>query len=256
MRIIDVHTHPVMFQEGRLPSEVRWLVTHGRSLGIERMVGLGDVLLHGRNFTAEQIVAVNDESARVQRMAPDYFRFFCFLNPRLGEKAVLREVERCVTAYGFIGLKLEICNNARDACMRPVMEAARRWKLPVLQHSWSQTILRQRSYHTDPADTALLARRHPDVTVIMPHLTGCGVRGVIEAKGLANLYLDTSGGMPDEGLLEYAVGHLGADHVLYGSDLPGRAPGVAIQRVLGSRLSAAEKRLVLHGNALRLLRLD
>jgi predicted TIM-barrel fold metal-dependent hydrolase len=256
MRIIDAHTHPVFLGEGRKASDVSRLVARGRALGIERMVGLGDVLIHGRNFTAAQIVAVNDESARIQRMAPDYFRFFCFLNPRLGANAVLSEVERCVTRYGFIGLKLEICNNARDACMGPVMAAARRWRLPVLQHSWSQTILRQRSFHTDPEDTALLARRHPDVIVIMPHLTGCGVRGVLAAKGLANLCVDTSGGMPDAGLVEYAVNHLGADHVLYGSDLPGRAPGVAIQRILGSRLSFADKQLILRGNAERLLNLD
>ncbi|MBI5770194.1 MAG: amidohydrolase family protein [Verrucomicrobia bacterium] len=255
MRVIDVHTHPVMFKAGLKPAEVRWLVAHGRSLGITRMVGLGDVLLHGRNFTAEQIVEVNDDSARVQRLAPDYFRFFCFLNPRLGERAVMREVERCVERHGFIGLKLEICNNARDACMRPVMQAARRWRLPVLQHSWSQTNLRQRSFHTDPADTALLARRHPDVAIIMAHLTGCGVRGVLEARGLPNLYVDTSGGLPEAGLVEFAVEHLGAERVLHGSDLPFRSAGVAIERIKGAKLTPAQQRMILHDNAARLLNL-
>ncbi len=219
------------------------------------MVGLGDVLLYGRNFTAEQIVEVNDDSAKVQAMYPDYFRFFCFLNPRLGEKAVMGEVERCVDKYGFIGIKLEICNNARDACMKPVMEAARRWKLVVLQHSWSQTNIRQRSFHTDPADTATLARRHPDVPIIMAHLTGCGVRGVLEVKELDNVTVDTSGGLADEGLLEYAVEHLGANRIIHGSDLPGRSIGVSIQRVLGSRLSVSEKERILFSNAARLLNL-
>lgn len=256
MRIIDAHTHPVMFKRGLARAEVDALVRHGRELGVEKMVGLGDVLLHGRNFTAAQIVEVNDDSAKVQAMYPDYFRFFCFVNPTLGEKHVLGEVERCVGQHGFIGIKLEICNNARDACMRPVMEAARRWSLVVLQHSWSQTILRQRSFHTDPADTAVLARRHPDVPIIMAHLTGCGVRGVLEVKGLDNVFVDTSGGLADDQLLEYAVEQLGVGHVIHGSDLPGRAPAVSIGRVLGARLTPAEKQRILHGNAARLLHLD
>ncbi|MBP7143328.1 MAG: amidohydrolase family protein [Opitutaceae bacterium] len=255
MSIIDTHTHPVMFKRGLARPEVDRLVRHGRTLGVVKMVGLGDVLLYGRNFTAEQVVEVNDDSAKVQAMYPEYFRFFCFLNPRLGEKAVMGEVERCVERYGFIGIKLEICNNARDACMKPVMEAARRWKLVVLQHSWSQTNIRQRSFHTDPADTATLAKRHPDVPIIMAHLTGCGVRGVIEVKGLENVTVDTSGGLADEGLLEYAVEHLGVRRLIHGSDLPGRSIGVSIQRVLGARLSASEKERILFSNAARLLNL-
>jgi predicted TIM-barrel fold metal-dependent hydrolase len=252
MRIIDAHTHPIMFRRGGTPAEIARLVRHGKSVGIERMIALGDVLLHGRDFTAAQVRAVNDATARLLQRRPDYFIGFCFLNPKLGERAVMSEVERCVTRFGFRGLKLEICNNARDACMRPVMAAARRWKLIVLQHAWSQTNLRQRHYHSDPADVALLARRHPDVTVIMPHLTGIGVRGVLEAKPLPNLHLDTSGGPPEERLLEYAVEHLGVRRVLYGSDYPIRAPSVAIARVLGAPLSPAEQRQILFGNAARL----
>jgi len=255
MRIIDAHTHPVMFKHGLTRPEVDWLVRHGRALGVEKMIGLGDVLLYGRNFTAGQVAEVNDDSAKVQAMYPGYFRFFCFLNPRLGEKAVMTEVERCVEGHGFIGIKLEICNNARDACMAPVMEAARRWKLAVLQHSWSQTNIRQRSFHTDPADTATLARRHPDVPIIMAHLTGCGVRGILEVKDLDNVTIDTSGGLADEGLLEYAVEHLGSHRIIHGSDLPGRAIGVSIQRVTGARLSAADKERILFSNAARLLNL-
>ena len=104
--------------------------------------------------------------------------------------------------------------------------------------------------------TAALARRHPDVKIIMAHLTGCCFRGVREAKGCANLYIDTSGGYPEEGLVEYAAEHLGADHVLYGSDLPIRENTVTIGRILGARLSVADKQKMLYGNTARLLNLN
>lgn len=254
MRIIDAHTHPVSARKGTTRAEVDWLVKHGRSLGVEHMVSLGDVLRHGRFPTEAQIAAINDDSAKVQAFYPDYFSTLCFLNPTLGERAVNRELERCLSRHRFVGIKLEICNNARDACMRWVMEAARRWQLPVLQHSWSMTHIRQRSFHTDPRDTATLGRRYPDVTIIMAHLSGCEWRGVLEIKHLPNVVVDTSGGIPTEGLIEYAVEQLGIDRVLYGSDLPGRAASVAIDRVLGTALSRAEKQKILFHNAARVLK--
>lgn len=255
MRAIDFHTHPVFMGEGCSRTAACQLAARSRALGIERMVVLGDVLVHGRTPNARQLAAINNQTAQIVRWVPDFFVGFCYLNPTLGTRAVEHEVERCVGGMGFRGLKLEIANNARDACMQPVMRAAERWAVPVLQHSWSQTNIRQRRYHSDPADTALLARRFPRVQVVMAHLSGCGFRGVLEAKGLPNLWIDTSGGQPEANLVEYAVEHLGADHVVYGSDLPIRESSVTLGRILGSEISAGDKRRILHDNARRLLKL-
>ena len=258
MRIIDAHVHHHIWGFGRRNRDISDLVSYGRSLGIERMVALGDVTRYGACPTAAQVSEVNDESALTQRRHPDFFRSFCFLNPTLGERAAIAELERCVENYGFIGVKLEACNNARDRCMGPVMKAAARLGLPVLQHSWSCTRLpkRLRRLNSDPEDTAWLARRHPEVTIIMAHLSGCELRGVLAVKRLPNVVVDTSGGPPTAELLERAVEHLGPDRVLYGSDLPGRSPAVAIGRILGAGLAAREKRQILHDNANRLLALS
>lgn len=256
MRILDVHTHPVFLRRGARPAEVDALVAHCRGLGISRIVGLGDVVRHGPYPTEAQIRVINDDSARVQRRHPDFFLNLCFLNPTLGERAVNKEIERCVTRHGFVGIKLEICNNARAACMAPVMEAARRWKLPVLQHSWSMVHLKQRRFHSDPEDTAALGRKYPEVPIIMAHLSGCEARGVLAIRDLPNVVVDTSGGTPVDGLVEFAVAELGADRVLYGSDLPGRAASVAIERIRGANLSRTDKEKILYGNAARILGLS
>jgi predicted TIM-barrel fold metal-dependent hydrolase len=125
----------------------------------------------------------------------------------------------------------------------------------VLQHAWSMTRIRQRRFHSDPEDVATLARRFPNVRIIMAHLTGCGVRGVLAVKPCDNLVVDTSGAAPEEGIVEFAVEQLGADRVLYGSDVPVRDFAVALARVTGARLAAAAKRKILHDNARTLLRL-
>ncbi len=254
MRIIDVHTHPV-FGTKATPAQLQRWIDHGRRHHIVHMIVLGDVLLFGPTPNAAQLRHINDDTARAARLFPDYFTAFCYLNPLLGERAVMREVERCVAQPGFRGIKLEIANNAAHPCMRHVAKAARTFNLPVLQHSWSVVNIRNSQHQSDPSTTALFARRNPDVKIIMAHLTGIGFRGVLEAKGLPNLYVDTSGGFPEEGLIEYAAEHLGADHVLYGSDLPIRENSVTIGRILGARISAADKQRMLFGNTARLLNL-
>ena len=253
MKIIDIHTHPIFFDEGEKPAETARQVKQAKALGIERMVSLGDVLRYGAQPDEEQVRLINDGTAKVMRRAPDFWIGFCSLNPLLGEKKVKAEVARCVGGKGFKGLKLEISCNAAHSALRWVMEAAREYKVPVLQHTWSQTVIKQRKLHSDPEDTCGLARRWPDVKVIMAHLTGCGYRGVKQAKGLENLYIDTSGGSPEAGLVEYAVAELGAEHVLYGSDAPIRDLPVTVGRIVGADISAKAKRAVLYGNAKTLL---
>lgn len=251
MRIIDAHTHPIFGHQRKSMQEIDALVAHGRAAGLSHMVVLGDVVRHGAFPTERDIQIINDESAGLRRRYPDYFSCLCFLNPTLGERAVHREVDRCVSEHGFVGIKLEYCNNARASCMGSVMAAARRWRLPVLQHSWSMQHIRQRRFHSDPEDTAALGRKYPDVTIIMAHLSGCEARGVLEIKDLPNIVVDTSGGTPVAGLVEFAVEQLGPDRVLYGSDLTGRSATVALARVTGADLSGADKRKILHDNAAR-----
>jgi predicted TIM-barrel fold metal-dependent hydrolase len=254
MRVIDVHTHPIFRQDERGVAGAAQLIRRARAHGIERIVALGDVLAFGRLPTEAQVRRINDETAELMQAYPDFVTAFCHLNPTLGERAVRREVARCA-ARGFRGLKLEIANNARDACMRPLMEEAEARGLVVLQHAWSMTKIRERRFHTDPEDVATLAGRFPKVRIIMAHLTGCGVRGVLAVKGCDNVFVDTSGAAPEAGIVEYAVERLGAERVLYGSDAPIRDFGVAIARVTGSRLTAREQRMILHDNARALLRL-
>ncbi len=256
MRVFDIHTHPILRREGCGQEAIQRLIRESRALGITRMNILGDVAHHGPCQTAEQVTAINEESAQLQSAHPDFFTFFCYLNPTLGEKAVMSEVERCVSQHGALGIKLEAANHAADPCMRHVAKAAKAFNLVVLQHSWSTDTNNKAGglkVQTDPDHTALFAKRNPDVKIIMAHLYGCGHRGVIAVKALPNVWVDTSGAYPLDGILEYAVEHLGAERVLYGSDIPIRESGVKIGHVQGARISAADKKKVLYDNAAALL---
>jgi len=252
MGIIDIHTHPILRHDRRGPAGAGQLIRRAKAHGIVHLVALGDVLAFGRSPTERQIRLINDETAALMAAHPKVVTGFCHLNPTLGERAVRGEIARCA-ARGFRGLKLEIANNARDACMRPLMEEAEQRGLVVLQHAWSMTKIRERRFHTDPEDVATLAKRFPRVRLIMAHLTGCGVRGVLAVKDCANVWVDTSGASPESGIVEYAVEQLGAGRVLYGSDAPIRDFACSIARITGSRLEARALRRILHDNARSLL---
>jgi predicted TIM-barrel fold metal-dependent hydrolase len=253
MRIIDIHTHPVFHGEDYPPEKSAEMIARARSLGIVHMAALGDVLQYGRSPTDAQVRAINDDTARLVEKSKGFISGLCHLNPTLGANHIRRETKRCLEKFSCKGIKLEIANNARDACMHPLMECAERHGLFVLQHAWSMTKIRQRSFHTDPEDVATLAARFPRVRILMAHLTGCGIRGILAVKPFPNILIDTSGAAPEAGIVEYAVRQLGADRIHYGSDEPIRDFRVAIARVTGSRIDPVSKNKILHGNARALL---
>jgi predicted TIM-barrel fold metal-dependent hydrolase len=255
MKVIDIHTHPI-FESNDSRDYVDRIVAFGRRFGYERMVALGDVLRYGNHPTEQQIRTINDWTMRVIDWYPDVFIGFCYLNPLLGAAAVRREMKRCIQEHGFRGVKLEICNNATHPAMAPVMEEAIQLNVPVLQHSADMTKLKAREFHSDPADTAELGRRYPDARIIMAHLTACDVRGVLEIADVPNVCVDTSAYLPFSGLVELAVEKLGADRVVYGSDLPIRDLPSTMGRILDASISETARESILYTNAAHLLGLN
>ena len=77
-----------------------------------------------------------------------------------------------------------------------------------------------------------------------------------DVRPYPNVYVDTSGMQPVNGLVEYAVKELGAKRVLYGSDVyypSGRDFAAQLGRVLGARIKESEKELILGLNAKKIL---
>jgi predicted TIM-barrel fold metal-dependent hydrolase len=98
-----------------------------------------------------------------------------------------------------------------------------------------------------------LAARHPQVAFILAHVAGGGDwrHTLAVARSHPNVYLDLSGSGVDGGMLEACLESVGADRLLWGSDIT-MDTGWAKLRYLQHVLPSADLELVAWKNAARI----
>jgi hypothetical protein len=229
------------------------LAAAATEMGVRRVVLLGDVMAFGWHPTPEQIRIINDATIADVAAFPDLYLGLCFLNPEHPADVLAAEIERCVRDHGLKGVKLEATVNARDARLDPIMETLRRLGGYLAHHAFYQADPPAEDAGSTPADIAHLAARFPDVPIQMAHLGGARVRGILDIRPHPNVVVDTSGSQPMGEMTEYAVRTIGADRIVYGSDVPGRDFSAQLGRVYGACLTETQREMILHRNAERLL---
>jgi len=255
MMIIDIHTHTQIYNLLDIEPNIKY----AKKFKINKIVLLGDVLGGGCQPTEEQIKEINNQTLKYVNKYSELFIGFCFLSALHNEKFINEEIDRCIKA-GFKGVKLEVSANASDIRLDPIMKRLQELKMPLLHHAWSTTVIGRKPTpeinQSDPEDIAALASRFPKVKIVMAHLRGCGIRGVLEIKHYPNVYIDTSGGQPETGTIEYAVKKIGAERILYGSDAyfpGGRDFSAQLGCIFGARIKEKERELILGLNTKRIL---
>jgi len=248
--IIDIHIHPIC-SEPLLLDAAAAAAPH---YGITKICLLGDVLAFGDYPSEDEIQKINNNTIEAVNNNPDLYLGFCYLNPEHSREFINTEIDRCVCEHGFRGIKLETAVRAHDKKLDPIMEKATELGIPLLQHAWYKTV-GQGNDESTPADIAVLASRYPDTVIIMAHLGGCGIQGVQDVKQYPHVYIDTSGGQPVAGILEYAVKEIGSSRILYGSDVPYRDFSAQIAKVYGADIAESEKKDILFRNAQKLLKI-
>ena len=254
-RRIDTYVH--LHDASCDPSSpvVEQAVRLARLHGIQRMVLVNNPTLSSQSLdpSPELIVRINSYTLGVVAQHPDVFIGLCRLNPANPVTFLEDEMDRCIAKGGMRGIKLHNSVNAIDSRLGPLVTGAQSLGVPVLFHNcYKQT---KYVYHeSTPSDIANLARRFPQATIIMSHLGGGRERGVLDIADLRNVAVNTFGSQPQAGLLEYAMQHLGAERIVYGSDYDvGRDFGVQIGRILGADISDEAKDLIFYANAARML---
>jgi uncharacterized protein len=250
--IWDGHCHMEGFEGATGAERMDDMLRFADRMNIERMcVFLGFPF----NFrgTAEQMRQQNDQV--LDAIGHSHGRAFgyAYMNPN-HVHACLDEINRCVRDGPMIGLKFEL--DTPQCADSPEMDVliARAGELhAVVMHdtwigSWGNEV-----GQSTPTQLAQLARRHPSVAIFCAHLGGnweLGIRAIREVK---NLYGDISGSDSTAGYTEMAVGELGAERVVYGSDIGGRSFASQLAKVMGADVPDSTRRLILGGNLHRIL---
>jgi len=249
MNAIDIHVHS---RWSKLEQRPDYRIDRTKSLA--RQSGIDKVLILTSGYKdPEALRQYNNCTLRLMEEYPDFFLGAMYLSPNQDPAFIREEASRCVES-GMVAIKQGIELNARDKRIDTIAEAAAELDIPILFHAWYKMV-QKFPEESDGSDIADLARRHPDTRIIMAHLTGVGRRGVQDVEDLPNVWVDTCGGWYDTEMVEYAVRHMGADRVIYGSDYPGRDFAPQLGRVAGARLTDEDKEKILWRNAASLLKL-
>jgi predicted TIM-barrel fold metal-dependent hydrolase len=195
----------------------------------------------------------NDEIFEAVQKYPNRFIGFAVVSPRYGPHRVAEEIDRCVQKLGMKGLKVHPAVGAWHAdslAVNPVMEKAREYNLPILFHSGTDK-------YSNPRAIGNVARRYPEVTIIMGHMGGEDYFEAIQiAKAHDNILLDTTGSLDEAMTIKQAVEEVGAKRVVWGSDSPALILGVELAKIEYADISEKEKRMILGENMTRVLNLN
>lgn len=183
------------------------------------------------------------------------FGYITITSPRHG-KRLLEHINRCYYEYGFHGLKIyshpkgigsfDSWLSITDEYMYSIFELASDWKIPILAHS-------------TPQECDEVCSKFPEIRLIMAHMGGTQIasgdwhKAIMTAKKHKNLYLDTTSSGMDYGMVEEAVKKIGAERIVWGSDLAYLGMEYELEKIKSSDIKDYEKELILGKNILRLI---
>lgn len=203
-------------------------------LGIEKAI----VFSFGVLVSDER--AGNDVIIEAVERYPGRFVGFAGLNPHRGEGEMLRELERCYHA-GLRGIKLIPYYQGYPE-EGPLIDAACRWahehRLIILNHHWGS-----------PEQMTRLIETYPGACYFTGHATAAYADIMLRH---ANLYV-CSCPLHRPRDCERLVAAIGADRLLFGSDLQDLPIAWGLGPILLARIPEEDKTKILGGNLLRIL---
>ena len=194
----------------------------------------------------------NDLLADAVRRYPDRLIGQMTVNPHYADQ-VRAELERCEREHGVRMLKIHpFCHEypANGEGYRALWEYAHEKEKVVLTHTWES------DKNCGPGLFGEIAAKYPKAKIILAHAAGTqeGCRQTIEVvRAHDNLFLDTATSHLHVGMIERFVREVGADRVLFGSDIPLLEPAAQLGRIAYAKITEIEKEMILGLNAKRLL---
>jgi hypothetical protein len=267
MHIWDLHCHP---EGDRIPGrtlteKVESLMEIGSRVGIDR---LGLFLRVPENGPEKEVLQLLSRYPK---------KLFGFLWMTLWNRSVAENIalmNRWIADGPMVGMKIAGPDGKCNLPVYdPIFEHSARLKAGTFIHAWFKTgaVFSELQaaeipeppraipggfptpHESTPSDVAELARRRPEAPLICGHIGGDWELGIRAIRATKNVLAEVSGSFPTRGLVEMGVRELGAERLVYGSDVAGRSFSSQLAKVHGARISDRDKELIFNGNLQRIL---
>lgn len=205
--IIDAHAHiGYGWEELDIPGHAEY------ALELMDRHGIEIACISNSRALRHDYIEGNDVVADALRRWPDRFRGYAAINPLRLQEA-LTELRRRLDEPGFIGMKLHVSHHGipyDDPRHLTLLERAAEWQVPVLLHTFDGA-----------ATLDHAASEVPEAILIAGHMGGYHWHQALDvAARHPNIHLETCCSCIEAGRVEAAVALIGAERVLFGTDLP------------------------------------
>ncbi len=178
---------------------------------------------------------------------PDRFRGYYTFNPNYCRE-FSAQMDDVIQKKGYLGFKFLPTYHRYSlsgANYRPALEFADAHSLTILIHTWGNN-----DPHNGPRHIEEIAGRYKNAFFIMGHSAPGELDQAIEvAKKHENVYLDLCDIHRHSGIVDKMVDSIGADRILFGTDIPWYDPAYGIGSVIFSRISDGDMYRILYQNA-------
>jgi predicted TIM-barrel fold metal-dependent hydrolase len=210
---------------------------------------LGVIPLWGGHYpSAEEIRVGNDATFAFCKTDPQRLKAYVTVNPC--HTNAPDELQRGYDA-GVTAAKVWVAARADDPVIFSVAEKCIALNLPLLLHSFHKTV-GQLPHETDAQHVAGLAKRYPELKIVMAHLAGNPLWGCAHIADCPNVWSDFSGSYCESDTIETAIYYLGEDRVLFGSDAPGADYLNNWGKMVDANISPEQRHKIAYLNAHRL----
>ena len=238
---IDVHNHCFCTRSTWASSDE--IVESMDRLGIDRTCCSAPITY--TTAEPEAVRKANDEILGSMRRHPGLILGQCFVNPGYARETQ-DEITRCVVDGGMVGVKLYHQYRIEEPVMFPLIERCIELGVSILMHAGHLTGPegRERQPRISSGEHFVaVAKRYPEAMLICGHIAGGGdwewqLKALREAP---SVYVDTSGSVIDAGIIERCVRDLGAERLLFATDLSA-ARGVG--KLLDADITKRQRELI------------
>lgn len=241
--IIDIHTH---IWAGRYESDKQELLKAAELYDISRIYVSA---LKSYYSDEAEIDELNFEVAKFIKEQPDLIGGFCYLNP--SNKNSLDVLKKGIEEQNMEGMKLWVATYCDDPKVFPLVEKCIDYNIPILVHAFHKSV-GQLDDESIGSHVANLAQRYPEAKLLMAHLGGNAYNGIKSIRNYPNVWVDISGSIFRRDEVDYTKKLIGADRILFGTDMPGSYFS-NFGQIEDADLTTEERELIYSGNALRML---